>query len=197
MLNCFVIPEITGFIPAVKIDISDLGIPSHLQLADDYFYKPQRVELLIGSDLFWKILGTNRISLGKNKPFMQETSFGWIIAGPYSTRNNSMRNRTIKCNFANTMEVTEQLSKFWELEEVFSEKPALSSEEVACEKHFENTVRRDVARKFIVFLPFKEPISSLGDSFRQAKYRFLNLERKLSKDADLRTLYSTLIEEYK
>uniref|UniRef100_A0A6P7H4K6 protein-tyrosine-phosphatase n=1 Tax=Diabrotica virgifera virgifera TaxID=50390 RepID=A0A6P7H4K6_DIAVI len=81
---------------------------------------------------------------------MQETSFGWIIAGPYSTRNNSAGNGTTKCNFANTREVTEQLSKFWELEEVCSEKPAFSSEEVACEKHFANTVKRDAAGKFIV-----------------------------------------------
>jgi hypothetical protein len=37
--------------------------------------------MLMGAQLFWQILNKGQISLGHNKPVLQQTHFGWIIGG--------------------------------------------------------------------------------------------------------------------
>lgn len=48
----------------------------------------------------------------------------------------------------------------------------------------------------MVSLPFTESVNTLGDSFHQAKSRFKNLELKLERNNQLKTLYTDFIEEY-
>lgn len=47
-----VLNEITGQIPSVKIEAEKLKIPVNITLADPSFYKPKKIYLLIGADLF-------------------------------------------------------------------------------------------------------------------------------------------------
>lgn len=196
-LNCFVVPEITGNIPATDIDFKNLKIPDHLKLADRSFHKAKRVDMLIGNDLFWDILLQGKFSLGKGQPFMQNTLFGWIITGPYVAKNcGQIQNNHMHCNLITNMDIQSQLSKFWELEEITGPKINLSKEELACDEHFVENTQRDMTGRFIVSLPLLEPTSNLGDSLYQAKSRFINLERKLGRDIKLKTLYTDFIEEY-
>lgn len=193
-INCFVIPEITGLIPAAEIDTRFLEIPQNLKLADPTFFKTQKIDILIGNDLFWELLLLGKFSLGKNKPFMQKTVFGWIIAGCYLNQGLS---NTTHCNLSvdNNIQVQETLKRFWELEEV-SNKPIFSNEETACEQHFKDTTIRDESGRFIVSLPLKKPAESLGESLTLAKKRFFHLEKKLNCNSNYRALYVNFIEEY-
>ncbi|KAJ8948278.1 hypothetical protein NQ318_020763 [Aromia moschata] len=53
----FVIDTIAGNIPAVNVDVSKLAIPDHINLADPTFFKPNKIDMLIGSDrMFWGLL---------------------------------------------------------------------------------------------------------------------------------------------
>nr|CAH7718714.1 unnamed protein product [Callosobruchus chinensis] len=94
-LTCFVLPKITSVLPKHKIDVSQLNIPDIIKLADPCFSEPQKIDMLIGSDVFWNIVSTEQISLGHNLPVLQNTKFGWIISGPlgFSSKNS------IVCNF--------------------------------------------------------------------------------------------------
>ncbi|KAJ8962889.1 hypothetical protein NQ318_001298 [Aromia moschata] len=165
----FVIDTIAGNIPAVNVDVSKLAIPDHINLADPTFFKPNKIDMLIGSDMFWGLL-----CVGPNNPVLQKTKFGWIISGPIDLKCSS-----ITCNFAqsfdNEPEVQKCLVKFWEIEEVPS-KPSRSADEIACEGHFINTTKRDKDGRFIVTLSIKLSVEYLGDSFEIAKKRFLSLE---------------------
>lgn len=160
-------------------------------MADHKFYDPGEIDLLIGSDLFWDILGNGRVSLGKGKPVLQETAFGWIVAGPYDYKTSNVSNRSLSCNFCVNNDIQDQLSKFWELEKVSPDK-LMSVKEQACEKYFNETTTRDDCGRFVVSLLFKDTSELLGDSLTMTKNRFLSLERKLAKNKKLKTLYFDL-----
>lgn len=46
------------------------------RLADLNYYVPQKIDMLLGSIIFWKSLRSGRIQLKANQPIFQETIFG-------------------------------------------------------------------------------------------------------------------------
>ncbi|XP_028042468.1 uncharacterized protein LOC114252159 [Bombyx mandarina] len=119
-----VLPQITGHIPKLHIDTTQIQIPNGIQLADPNFHQPAPIEILISADLFWEILGRETHSLGPNNPKLRNSQFGWIIAGLMTTITTS--HKTVHCNhsiISNSLndddtKIHNDLTKFWELEEV-------------------------------------------------------------------------------
>ncbi|KAJ8975728.1 hypothetical protein NQ317_004192 [Molorchus minor] len=173
-IHCFVLPQITGILPNVKININNIAIPSNIKLADPTFAEPGKIDLLIGAELFWQLICNGQISLGSNKPVLQKTRFGWIVSGPVGGTSV----KCVACNFSQNIdkEIQTQLSKFWEIEEC-PRKRVFSEEELACENHFVENTERTQEGRFIVALPLKEKPEILSDSYDQAEKRFLSLER--------------------
>lgn len=64
-LSCLVLPEITGSLPAIKIDYNKLS-QKKVVLADPTFWKPRPIDILIGEDMFWNLLCVGSISLDTN-----------------------------------------------------------------------------------------------------------------------------------
>ncbi|XP_045493455.1 uncharacterized protein LOC123692724 [Colias croceus] len=196
-LSCLVLNELTGRLPKTPVDIQALKIPNSLTLADPEFYKPAPIEVLIGADIFWDILNSEQLSLGPNNPKLQNSKFGWIIAGPI---NNYFSKETIHCNHARIAnptsdEIHKMLTKFWELEEL-PQKTVRSQNDFASEKHFLNTTTRLESGRFCVKLPLKDSPDCLGDSYSQAKKRFLNLEKRFRRNKELKSKYVEFIREY-
>lgn len=81
-LTCPVLPDLTGDIPKSRMNPKFINIPTDVQLADPNFYKPSPIDVLVGADLFWSIVGNERQSLGHNKPYLINSEFGWILSGP-------------------------------------------------------------------------------------------------------------------
>lgn len=79
--TCFIIPEITNISGYSNLNTDALNIPRNLKLADPKFLEPGSIDMLIGADLFWNILGTSKMSCGKNLPILQDTKLGCIISG--------------------------------------------------------------------------------------------------------------------
>lgn len=191
-LTFFTIPRISGLLPYTQIDRTKLQIPANIRLADPHFHQPAPVVMLIGSGPSLASLSVGQINLfPHNAPYLilKKTQFGWIIGGsapsmaPHAKRNAFLT----KLDF--------DLKSFWEVEEGPHGRH-LSSEERICEDHFSNHVQRDVSGRYIVALPFNKKISLLGESHSQAVNRFSSLERKLSRDPELRREYSAVIQEY-
>ncbi|XP_063372656.1 uncharacterized protein LOC134660793 [Cydia amplana] len=211
-LSCFVLKELTGNIRERPVDVQSLQIPKHIRLADPDFNQPGEIEILIGADIFWDILGTKKLSLGPSMPTLRDSKFGWLICGRMYTNTNNQNNKNqntndtnnkiqnkINCNHAiiskSQQNIENMLTKFWETEEV-PNKNALNQNEQECENHFlTNTIRLDNGR-FCVKLPLTESPECLGDSYNLAKRRFLNLERKFKRNPTLKSEYTTFINEY-
>ncbi|XP_045783622.1 uncharacterized protein LOC123879758 [Maniola jurtina] len=205
-LHCFVLPSLTDNVPCRSLDISKLNLPTDVCLADPHFYAPASVDLILGADIFWDIIGSQRINLGDDKPTLCETRLGWIISGPMNNRFfTSYLPNPIQCNYVNTNSTTDiqnqdiqnQLARFWNLEEVnISNLSTYSPEQKLCEEHFiKNTTRLEDGR-FCVRIPLKENPSVLGDSLQRAKQCFLSLERRLLKQPKLYEMYREFMSEY-
>lgn len=93
-------------------------------LADPLLYKPGPVDILLGAKEYQEILlnGIRKTNVGLTG---QNTEFGWILFGSSPGRTNttidisSMMTRTVQDN---------DITKFWELEEVMLE-PVINEQE--------------------------------------------------------------------
>nr|CAH7731761.1 unnamed protein product [Callosobruchus chinensis] len=190
-ISCLVVPTITLSVPSQHFNISHWSIPDNLNLADPGFECPREVDLLLGANIFWDLLLDGKISLGKNMPTLRNTRFGWILTGTIPLSNNLSL-----CNFAKVnVPEDEQLTKFWELENVKHEHPLMSKEDMICESLFKKDTFRLDNGQFVVKLPLKHSPNLLGDSKTNAIRRFHALERKFS-DSKFKDLYFDFIHEY-
>lgn len=200
-ISCLVLPRITGVQPPSLINTTNWNVPPNLNLADPTFMKPGHVDLLIGAELFWQILLSGRIELGDGLPILQETKIGWVVAGSSTKRPACVSmlattdNGTM-CDPDNYHHLDKLVERFWLLENIPDQPLKLTSEEEKCELHFVNTTRRDSDGRYIVRLPFKHELSTLGSSYQIAMKRFKTIERKLARDPNMYNQYAAFIDEY-
>lgn len=190
-IECLVVPEITGNIPNIKINVEHLNIPNDIVLADVNFYEPAKIDVLIGADIFYELLCIGQIKLGVGKPIIQNTRLGWIISGPLPICELDYS----YCNFTKNIDIQDQLTKFWEIEEIEQPK-LLSDEEQYCEEFFKLTTTRNDEGRFVVSIPLKESVEKLGESKSQAERRFYSLENKLKANPELKEMYTSFMREY-
>ncbi|XP_072400609.1 uncharacterized protein [Diabrotica undecimpunctata] len=192
-ISCLVVAKICGFIPCQNLNTCQLDIPPHLPLADAGFGCSAKVDMLLGTEIFYSLLCVGQIKLSEFQPILQKTLLGWILAGPM--QNLQTFNSTM-CNL-NVVDIQNQLEKFWAVEEIPQEKQALSVGELECERMFVENTKREKDGKFIVRIPFKEELAQLGDSKLEAKNRFLAFgERRLEKNVKLKGMYDSFMNEY-
>lgn len=153
---------------------------------------------LLGAEIFYDVLRTGQYKPIINGPMFQETVFGWIIAGPAKSENNC----TVHSFFLNVtparpscFDLNDKITKFWELEEVPKE-IVYSSEEKMCVDHFNKSVKRNGEGRFVVRLPLRENINTLGASRSIALKRFLSLEKRFRSNPKLKQKYVEFMEEY-
>lgn len=66
--------------PGFKINTNNFNLPNKLKLADPKFNIPGTIEMLIGADLFWQRLQSEKV--GKNLPILLNTKLDWIVSDP-------------------------------------------------------------------------------------------------------------------
>lgn len=191
-LTFLITKEINELSPSEPINKELSNIPSNIQLADPRFNVQQEIDVLIGAEIFLKLLCVGQISLMNDSITLQKTHFGWILGGKIPSANTST---PLICNLSlNTL--NKNIAKFWEIENVSSEK-ILSNEENECEIHYTKNTERDAKTgRYIVKLPFKENVKELGESYSQALKRFHSLERNLSKQPEQNIQYKAFLNEY-
>ncbi|XP_053964104.1 uncharacterized protein LOC128867038 [Anastrepha ludens] len=224
-MDAVIMNTITPSQPRTPLNTSAWNIPNNISLADKTFKTPCPVDLLIGASMFYDLLLVGQISLGENKPVLQKTKVGWVVAGAvtnhpllssatlvssYTTSiatdcmlSNS-RSSLLAANAANTSapilepSLDQILEKFWHIEHYPDQTQSnLTIDERECEKYFEDTTKRcPTTNKFIVRLPCKEPPQSLGTSYDIALKRLLAIENKLRHNRCLERDYNSFMKEY-
>jgi hypothetical protein len=162
MVNCAILPRITGNLPSTYTDHSQRNIPSDMQLADPNFKQPGRIDLLLGAETFYDIVTCEENQEGSPCTCQHP----WIVFGripPGSCKNGGRR--ATNC-FVHTEPLDVKLQLFWELEELSN--PKLSKEELAYETHFQKYTTRTEDGRFMVRLPVCSSHKQLGDSLKQA-----------------------------
>ncbi|XP_055645590.1 uncharacterized protein LOC129782412 [Toxorhynchites rutilus septentrionalis] len=193
-MHFYVLPRLTVSLPTSSFNPSILKLPESTLLADPLFYESSPIDIIIGAEYYFELLREGQQKATSEGPAMQNTLFGWVLAGkiPENTCGPSMS----MVHVSVSMDIQEQLTKFWELETCRS-KTTYSLEETACEEFFEKTTVRDETGRFIVTLPKKKMlINQLGNSKDVAAKRFMRLEKRFSMNAELKKLYTEFIHEY-
>ncbi|XP_075163365.1 uncharacterized protein LOC142235999 [Haematobia irritans] len=193
----WVMETITSKQPDHKIPDLSLEVPNNVILADPFFHKPQKIDLLIGAEIFFELLCVGQIKSGPSQPILQKTLLGWIVAGKYNIADDY---HLKTCNIGiieREDSIDYILKRFWELEELPRVSNSIASQEQQeCEAHFQKTVKRLQNGRIEVALPFKSDPSVLGQSYEIARRRFLSLERRMQKDEELRKMYHIFMNEY-
>ncbi|XP_026326321.1 uncharacterized protein LOC113235013 [Hyposmocoma kahamanoa] len=160
-------------------------------IADPTYYKRDPIDILLGAEEYSKILLQGFEKL-ENGIIAQNTELGWILSGFRSTEYlNGMKIISLMTR----TEETQQLTKFWELEEVTSEYQ-LKEEDQICEKYYTDTTQRNSDGTYTVRLPLKDPSIEYGNTRQKAVARLIQLEKKLDKNHDLRQKYNEFMNEY-
>lgn len=165
----------------------------NIQLADPHLDNQKDIDLLIGAPTFAEILDSGLIKGQSNEPIAQKTKLGWIISGRINTPSPEIRTHLVTNEL-----LSDQMKQFWEIEEVTNKK-IWSNMELECESYFLKNISREKDGKLLVRIPFNHDQNSptfLGNSFENAKRRFLYLERRFKKDEKLKNEYAKCINEY-
>mgnify|MGYP003552050070 CR=1 FL=1 len=178
--TALVLPSLASAHPDKSFEY-DLENWRNYNLADPNFNKAERIDMVLGGDLFVEIL-ENGVQK-QNKILGQNTKLGWILSGILQIRQK--KNKV-------TSAVTTGIERFWEIEEIDGEDDPTNGNH--CLTKFDETTIRGDDGKFIVQLPFKDDIV-LGDSYKRAMARFINLEKRLHVNSYLRTEYINFINE--
>lgn len=168
--------------------------PGMFQLADPEFGRGRDIELLLGAENSAKILTGTRCDF-MDKPSLFESRFGWIVMGAMKqNKEKGVEFSVMACN-QECCELDQALKKWWAVEELSGDQE-LTAEEAECEKHFEETVERNLDGSFVVRLPVKsEDIRDQG-SKKIAFQRFYQLERRFLGDNEMREVYVQFMKQY-
>ena len=186
-IQAFVLPKLTQNVPSKTFLTDGLLHMKTVELADPTFNNTGSIDLILGSEIIEDIYLDGKFEESNGLKF-RNTIFGWVASGKHPQGHSPSFTTSLCIN------ETFDLKKFWELEEL---PPAekFTQEEIDCEKHFTDTTKV-VNNRFTVQMPFKENSQKLGDTYVQAKRRFLILERRLHANDKLKQDYTDFVNEF-
>jgi len=186
-IQAFVLPKVTGIMPTFPCQ-QDWDHLKGLNLADPNYFKPRKIDILLGADNNQCLIKDGVKKGSKLAPVATNTIFGWILSG----KIQSEPQQKIQIHH---IEIDNILKRFWEVEE-FPDKKHLSEEEKKCEDNFHQTHTRQSDGRYIVSLPLKPNIKNLGSSKEVAVRRFHSVERRLALKPEIKSQYMDFMNEY-
>lgn len=192
-VRALIMKNLTSHLPPITVDVKKYDKIQSLKLADPHFNRSSSVDILLGGDIFLKLLCPEKYQLDEDL-FAQNTCFGYVISGKASlvTRHDSVLpyGSVMNCQ----LDLHDIIQKFWEVEDIM---PPDAQIEHWCESHYKQTILRDhESGKYIARLPFKLNSPDLGDSLPMATRRLFAMERRFKKFPELKNEYTKFMREY-
>lgn len=195
-IDTLVVSKVSDNLPSYQLSTESWFHLSNIRLADDQFHTPGPVDVLLGADIFGKLLIDGRIPGGPDKPDAINTVLGYILLGKVKSVTNVPRIiPAMFCNIEDSVLLDNQLQRFWEIEEL-PHVTCRSPDDEKCEKIFLETHQRDETGRFIVKLPFKLENPTFPGIRSLALNRFYSLERSLLKHPQIYKQYREFIQEF-
>ncbi|XP_044249355.1 uncharacterized protein [Drosophila takahashii] len=179
--------------PDAVIDISTWNLPDNAPLADEKFYQSRHIDLLLGTETFFTALSIGQIKLGPHLPMLQKTIFGWVVSGRTGNQGHAAQAHSF---LSSEDSINLNLERLWRIEEISTTPLTLTPAQAKCESIFQKSVCQVADGRLMVQLPFKDDPNLLGRSLETARLRFASLERRLSRNANLRAEYTKFMDEY-
>lgn len=195
-IDLLTLPIICGVMPSMHLNTSSWQHVKHLQLADPQCNIPGPIDVLLGAEVFMKLLLPGRIEGEANQPTAINSIFGWLLMGRTSVQTNQASNNLCAMFCSSDMSLNEEVKRLWELEDLPSSSE-LTPDEISCESKYLKGISRDESGRYIVPLPFKsEDKPEFPGSREIALRRFHLLEQRLLKNPELYQAYKDFLMDY-
>lgn len=191
MINALVLNRITTYLPSSDLSQHEFPHLNGITLADQSFFKPGRIDILLGADVYSNVIMDGIIRGEKGMPIAQRTALGWIISGAVKTTHTSFTATSLHAN----TKLEFALRRFWEVEAI-TDNENWTEEENNCDEHFKRTHSRNCDGKFIVRMPFKSNINQLGSNKSSAIARLKQIESKFKRNPKIKEQYIAFMKEY-
>ena len=196
-LDLYVMTRLTGNLPDRSVEFSTMSeLREKFNLADYNFNTSSPVDLILGADKFFEILGSRKFLDSDNRLYIQESKLGWLVSGGFTSNSYTSINSLSATLPSDDQRLEGLLERFWLLEKPKVDIP-VKEEDVKCERNFTETTIRLPNGRFSVNLPLNENYGTLGESYHLSLNRFRGLERKFLSNEDFRKRYVDLINEFK
>ncbi|XP_063823992.1 uncharacterized protein LOC135073752 [Ostrinia nubilalis] len=194
-VKAYVLESITSLLPNRKIRAEEWKELENIVLADPSYYTSNSVDLLLGSEVYSRVIQNGVIKGPLGSPLAQCSSLGWILSGVvHTTTKPSETINVMHCS----VEDNQLLRKFRKLEDdiPLPKKGTCTKNEETCEEYFTKTSRTDDTGRHIVRrLPLKDEDPDEKNSRQTPEKRTYSLERRL-KNGDLKQKYTEVTGEY-
>ncbi|XP_063994272.1 uncharacterized protein LOC135171574 [Diachasmimorpha longicaudata] len=196
-IHALILKKLTARLPSFSCSTTGINHFRGLQLADPGYLTPGPIDIIIGADIYGRII-ENRVVKPKQTHLVgQQTIFGWIITGPIENQGCSPRVSLTAVRNSSNEQLLELLQKFWTQEELpYNSHQELSLKEIECEEFFKRTHFRDIKGRYIVRLPLRTSAKVLGESRFIASRQLQSVTRRLKSNEAYAKLYTEFIEEY-
>lgn len=198
-IEFLVVNRIVNSLPTHRIPESAAieRITADKRMADPKFAVPEKIDLLLGAEVWGKTLMPG-LHVSDDHPTIQQTRFGWIVFGgpplPSANRSSPICAH-LSVDAIDNDALDRRLNTFWETEELQRIKHQ-TSEEKYCENFFVETHQRQADGRYMIRIPIRPDAPQLGDSYSMAKASFLNLEKRLAKDPRQSEHFHKFMQEY-
>lgn len=194
-VDALVLPKVTS-LPSLSHAVGrNWPHINNLQLADPHYYEQDKIDVLLGADIYNRIL-LNDVRHGPpGSPTAQHTLLGWILSGQLEITTKPAATATV-ANHHCGLSIDDQLRKFWEIEQVPERKRQFTRDEQICEDHFASNYQRTDTGQFIVRLPLIDGVATLGQSYNYAACRQLQIEKRFKRDPLYHAKYTEFMEQY-
>ncbi|GFS93594.1 integrase catalytic domain-containing protein [Trichonephila clavipes] len=190
-LMLLVVNKIIDLIPNKVIDV-DVNVSEFVPLADDKFNIPDRIDMLLGAEIFYELLKPGKFYCDNSHLELQNTVvFSYVVSGSV----DQVTENRVHCGLIVDDDLNKTLKKFWEIEGVHIE-PKVDTEVSLCEDHFVRTHRRNCEGRYVVSMALNKDPSCLGNSKDIAIRRLNSLWKRLSRDSSYSSLYAEFLKEY-
>nr|XP_042913750.1 uncharacterized protein LOC122273820 [Parasteatoda tepidariorum] len=189
-LTFLVVEKIIDFTPSKFLN-AVVKVPVNVRLADETFFIPDKIDVLLGAEIFYELLRSGQIYLHESKLILQNTVFGYVASGSYIDSHTT----NVHCGLILEDDLNKTLKSFWEVENL-DVGLTKSKETTFCEEYFEQTHFRNKEGRYVVTIPLKEEPSCLGESRDIALKRLNSLWYRLSKDQEHLRLCKNFLDEY-
>lgn len=199
-INAYVLKSLTRRLPAREIRGFVWPQVNEMNLADPTFSTPGRIDILLGAEVFGKIIDAG-LMRGPGNVVAQKTHLGWILSGGTNPSINVSQHITSLHITRQVIEDNDLLKRFWEVEsELYTKQSIWTKDEEKCEEIYQHTTKRDENGRYVVQLPLKlnivDTVKSCGNTKQLAVSRLEQLERRFARNEQLKSEYTTVIHEY-
>lgn len=194
-----VMDKITGELPSIPVHREEWPHLTGVKLADPHFDHPSHIEVLLGAEIYERILLDGIIGKVGSSPTAQNSRLGWLLFGAVknSTRSSLMCQPkvTLLPVLSSDCQLSQALQAFWEVEEI-SEVRKLTVKEQEAEDIFVESVHQNDDGRYVVALPFDPDLATrqIGESRKAALNGLFRLEARFKSNDQLKVRYKDYIE---